>query len=128
MLWKTKEVKLHEMNVSDTLFISTEMNVYSQSLSQRQERPELPPPECDPPTPPSPGPALLPTFLRVRLLVLPESLMHFDLFALNLKVLLAVSQITSYFLAFSLLTSSLAFSLLTSLNPREKIRRLFNLL
>jgi hypothetical protein len=24
-MWKTEEVKLHEMNVSDTLFISTEM-------------------------------------------------------------------------------------------------------
>jgi len=31
------------------------------TLTQRQERPEIPPPECDPPTPPSPGPALLPT-------------------------------------------------------------------
>jgi hypothetical protein len=51
---------------------------------------------------------------RARACVLPESLMHFDLFALNLKVLLVVSQITSYFLAFSLLTSYLAFSLLTS--------------
>jgi hypothetical protein len=51
---------------------------------------------------------------RARACVLPESLMHFDLFDLNLKVLLAVSQITSYFLAFSLLTSYLAFSLLTS--------------
>jgi hypothetical protein len=51
---------------------------------------------------------------RARASVLPESLMHFDLFALNLKVLLAVSEITSYFLAFSLLTSYLAFSLLTS--------------
>ena len=39
VLWKTKEVKLHEMNVSDTLFISTEMNVYSLTVSHLMRSP-----------------------------------------------------------------------------------------
>ena len=36
------------------------------TLGQGQERPELPLPECDPPTPPSPGPALFPTSPKVH--------------------------------------------------------------
>ena len=56
VLCKTlKEVKLDEMKVSHDFFIS----MYT--LTQGQERPQLPPPECGPPTPPSPGQALLPT-------------------------------------------------------------------
>jgi hypothetical protein len=35
-MWKTEEVKLHEMNVSDTLFISTELALVDNQHQQTQ--------------------------------------------------------------------------------------------